>query len=235
MNESTLTRLKVLVERAVRPVRASEVRKRRMREELLAHLSAVFEEEAVRLEEERAALERTEQRFGSPAELSGQLQESVPQRDRLLRWAENVFLMPGLSTFRRAYRLALLLTLLFGGFLLPAFFVQGRLSEWPTILAIPVITFSCTFVVSGMRQALYGPAGRSWAKAALVAGASCFIVPVVTFGLVLTYSGDAGSSLLTVLPLLPVSALTPVAAVLAAHLSALECRYHDDWASLPIH
>ena len=46
MNESTLTQLKIIVERAVRPVRASTSRKRKMREELLAHVSGVFEEEA---------------------------------------------------------------------------------------------------------------------------------------------------------------------------------------------
>ena len=45
MNESTLTQLKIIVERAVRPVRASTSRKRKMREELLAHVSGVFEEE----------------------------------------------------------------------------------------------------------------------------------------------------------------------------------------------
>ena len=52
MNDSTLTRLKVLVERAVRPVRASMSRKHKMREELLAHVSAVFEEEAARFDNE---------------------------------------------------------------------------------------------------------------------------------------------------------------------------------------
>ena len=49
MNESILTQLKVIVERAVRPVRASTSRKRKMREELLAHVGGVFEEECARL------------------------------------------------------------------------------------------------------------------------------------------------------------------------------------------
>jgi hypothetical protein len=59
MNESILTQLKVIVERAVRPVRASTSRKRKMREELLAHVVGVFEEECARLGDDRAALERT--------------------------------------------------------------------------------------------------------------------------------------------------------------------------------
>jgi ATP-dependent Clp protease ATP-binding subunit ClpC len=82
MNESTLTQLKTLVERAIRPVRASMSRKRKMQEELLAHVTTVFEEEA-RLGDEQAALERTAQRFGNPSELTGQLQQSVPTSDFL--------------------------------------------------------------------------------------------------------------------------------------------------------
>jgi len=41
--------LKTIVERAVRPVRASASRKRRMREELLTHVVGVFEEERAQL------------------------------------------------------------------------------------------------------------------------------------------------------------------------------------------
>ena len=67
MNDSTLTQLKILVERAVRPVRASSSRKRKMREELLAHVTSVFEEEVARLANEQTALEGTAQRFGNPA------------------------------------------------------------------------------------------------------------------------------------------------------------------------
>ena len=67
MNESTLTQLKIIVERAVRPVEASIARKRKMREELLAHVVGVFEEESARLGDDRAALERTALRFGNPA------------------------------------------------------------------------------------------------------------------------------------------------------------------------
>jgi hypothetical protein len=81
MNESTLSQLRILIDRAVRPVRASRLRKRGMREEFLAHLSAVFEEEAARAGGPEGALERTTQRFGDPAALTGQLQESVPAID----------------------------------------------------------------------------------------------------------------------------------------------------------
>ena len=46
-----------IVERIVRPLRASTPRKRKMREELLAHLSAIYDQELVRLHNPAAALE----------------------------------------------------------------------------------------------------------------------------------------------------------------------------------
>jgi hypothetical protein len=82
MNDSVLTELKAVVERAVRPVRATIAQKRRMREELLSHLVSIFEEEAKSLGDEQRARERTRERFGDPRELSKQLQESVPRWDR---------------------------------------------------------------------------------------------------------------------------------------------------------
>src|SRR6185369_12049910 len=49
MNDNNLIQLMTIVERAVRPVQASTSRKRKMREELLAHVTGVFEEEAAKL------------------------------------------------------------------------------------------------------------------------------------------------------------------------------------------
>ena len=120
MNESTLIYLKVIVERAVRPVRASTPRKRKMREELLAHVTAVFEEEVARLGDERTALERTAQRFGNPAELTGQLQQSVPAIDAFEWFVDWVWFRPGESTLRRALRYASLIGLLTGAVVLAA-------------------------------------------------------------------------------------------------------------------
>jgi hypothetical protein len=79
MNEST--QLKIIVERAVRHVQASFARKRKMREELLAHVSGVFEEELAKLGDERTALQRTAQRFGKPTEVREQLQAAIPAGD----------------------------------------------------------------------------------------------------------------------------------------------------------
>ena len=71
MDDIILQELKRVVEQAVRPVRATMARKRRMREELLAHLVAIFEEETGKLGDEQAALDQTKRRFGDPRELTG--------------------------------------------------------------------------------------------------------------------------------------------------------------------
>ena len=107
MNDEMLRELKIVVERAVRPVRASLGCKRPMREELLAHLVAIFEEEAERLGDERAALDRARQRFGDPEELTAQLQACVPRRDWLARSSEQQYrgaLWTGESPVRGAAR-----------------------------------------------------------------------------------------------------------------------------------
>lgn len=73
-----------------------------MREELLAHVSGVFEADA-RLREERSARERTAQRYGNAAELTEQLQATVPAGDAIDRWLSG---QTGEPTLRAATRLA---------------------------------------------------------------------------------------------------------------------------------
>jgi ATP-dependent Clp protease ATP-binding subunit ClpC len=73
-----------IVERCVRPVRANVKRKRRMREELLAHLAAICEEEQqAKPIDAPAALDAAARRFGDPAELARELQASVPRSERI--------------------------------------------------------------------------------------------------------------------------------------------------------
>src|SRR5580765_962303 len=78
--------LRKQVERAVRPVHATEQRKLRMREELLAHLTAIYVEEQSRLADETAALAASRERFGDPAELTAELNRSVSRWQRFA-WA----------------------------------------------------------------------------------------------------------------------------------------------------
>lgn len=72
-----------IVERAVRPVRAGIAHKRKMREELLAHLTAIYQEEFVHANGPLIAMETAAKRFGRPEELSRELQSAVPIRGRM--------------------------------------------------------------------------------------------------------------------------------------------------------
>jgi hypothetical protein len=240
MNESTLTQLKIIVERAVRPVRASTPRKRKMREELLAHVSGVFEEESAKLGDDLAALERTAQRFGNPADLTSQLQETVPARDCIRRFWEG---RPGESTMRTALRLACVTTVLALVIYGSPLFVVGWLSAWPgealltgvyDVLAFPLYLFGLAFFTAWMEKALYGPAGRSWLWVALIATCSLLLWVFWTAGSSWpNWPADSdylSAALLTGL----VAAHTVFFAGFMAHLSVMRRRYHEEWASLSI-
>ncbi len=80
-----------IVERAVRPVQASTARKRKMREELLAHLTSIYDEELSRLHDPAAALDAAANRFGDPSELAGELASALPWTERIGFHAERWF------------------------------------------------------------------------------------------------------------------------------------------------
>jgi hypothetical protein len=76
--------LMIHVERIVRPLHASRARKLRMRQELLAHLQAAFDEEREHCPDETTAVVRATQRLGDPAQLAHQLQKSLPLIEGIL-------------------------------------------------------------------------------------------------------------------------------------------------------
>ena len=227
MNESTLTRLKILVERVVRPVRAGTVHKRKMREEFLAHVVGAFEEEAARLGDDRAALERTALRFGNPAEVTSQLQESVPAGDR-----------SGESALRLAAQLAAAFGAL--GFVPLGIMILNhgppRGSDWLTVpLMMAFLAFCSTLLTHGMRQALFGPAGPSWLRVGLVAVAAWLMIPVAALAIGLTEMADIQKSLWELVPLLPQGVLAPVVLVAMVYVCwGSKCRHDREWAHLDI-
>ena len=245
MNDSTLTGLKIIVERAVRPVRASTARKRRMREELLAHVVGVFEEESARLGDERAVVERTALRFGNPAEVTRELQESVPGRDAVRRYWEG---RPGEPAWRTAIRFAWVsgtfAWVVAVSILAVASFTVMSVGAWPrealvvslcAVLTIPAWLSGLVFLTSFMAKALYGPAGRSWLKVALlVAGSWLFML--------LWFAAWSWPTLSAVwaYPNLNAIVLTgflivPLHACALAQSSLLRRRqYHEEWGRLPI-
>jgi hypothetical protein len=242
MNGFTLTQLKILVERAVRPVRASVCSKRKMREELLAHVTAVFEEELARLADEQAALERTAQRFGNPAELTGQLQESVPALDAIQhfeeRFADWVFVRPCESTLRRAVRytinMELVTFLLLFAMWLPLRRAVGECpadalwSTCPVLLISGYLGFAIGILESSIRRLRGERTRRSWLQLVLALAGSTIVSMML--GL---FAYGVSPRLAFWVFFLTVG--SPV--VLAWHLAhafAARMRYHEDWASLPM-
>jgi hypothetical protein len=247
MNETTRTQLMVLVERAVRPVRASADRTTKMRKELLAHVSEVFEEEMTKLGDERAALEQTRLRFGNPRDLTSQLQDTVPWSDAVPRFlGEFMRLRPGEPVIRRAIRHALLMPLLLAVqipiFVVPFLFIRDRWNHWPTqavslgvlLITSSVLAFLFTMAANGARRALFESTPRAWTKGILVAASSALFIPAVTFGVCLAVTGDATASLPDVSATVFFSPLMSLLLVIVAKLTADEMRFNQEWASLPI-
>jgi hypothetical protein len=240
MNEASLTRLKIIVERAVRPVRASTRRKRAMREELLAHVLGVFEEETARIGDDRAALERTALRFGDPTGVTGELQATVPSGDGIRRSWEG---RPGESALRAGLRIAGVIGALAMFSLGVVLLATGRDGAWPreavitcvrSALALPAYLFGLVFLTVWMEKALYGPAGRSWPKVALVTAGSWLFM--LLLGAALTWctgptEWDYSSAVLITIWL---GVTTPVFLYGLARSSIVRRRYHEEWASLDI-
>jgi hypothetical protein len=225
MNDVTLKALKIVVERAVGPVRATMARKRRMREELLAHLLAIFDEEVEKLGDQQAALEQAKQRFGDPRELTTQLQQAVPRWDRYRSIVENMGYRPGESAWHLAAKHFLAMLLIY-------------------LLWVPMIELA----FGGLRN--LGPLEqRVWALWAVVAvGAVLFlalfnvILSVVAASLLermgpVLASKRRGRILLTVLcGLVVLCGVVPhligaaVLFILMARQTVKQRRYQADWA-----
>jgi hypothetical protein len=243
MNDTILTQLKILVERAVRPVRASISRKRKMREELLAHVSAVFEEEA-KQSDEAAALTRTRERFGSPAQLSQQLQATVPASDAPFYFVESITGCPSHeSVWRRAARYAFTVAVASTFCLTILMLAMTPREEWLTIARLPSVlapvwmaflTFCATLLEHGMRRALFDPRGRNWRQAFAVGMATWLLVPALVFVWSIAVTGGFLSSVQETWPLLVSSLLAPAAAVLVSRVCVAEIRYLEEWANLSI-
>ena len=82
MNDSTFADLQACLERALAAVPIGRARKAEMRDELQAHLAAIYEEELERLRDEHAAADTAKRRFGNLEDLGVELQASIPLLQR---------------------------------------------------------------------------------------------------------------------------------------------------------
>jgi hypothetical protein len=187
----------VLVERAVRPVQAGPTKLTRMREELLAHLLAIHDEELVRLGDESAARAEAIRRFGDPEALTAELRQSVKWSDRIDGRLNRMYgWRPGESAAIYAARLALLFglvvltllpfTLVTAGFRRPH---DGTVPATSAILRLfggmlvsgPLVVFVLITLSIRMRDAMFGAFGarRSWRRVVGLAGLSLLAFPVL--------------------------------------------------------
>jgi ATP-dependent Clp protease ATP-binding subunit ClpC len=206
--ECLLVRLRQMqiVERAVRPVRASAKRKRRMREELLTHLSAICEQEQQAASiDVLAALDAAARRFGNPAELARELQASVPRSERIDAWIEYwLGWRAPESVLRMLLRTSLLSFCLLAAFgviaLLASFLVSRdnasdgvRLRVFLSLMLLPPMAqFSVGWCYYKARDSLWGAFGakRSPARAAAWMLATAVVVLMCGLGFVFGVEGS---------------------------------------------
>jgi hypothetical protein len=253
--------LMVQVERAVRPVRAGARRKDRMREELLAHLTSIYEEEGARLGDLSVAREAALGRFGEPTALTHALEESLTRQDRVIWFIERwIGWRTQESEARHMLRLAGAILGLLGAFALvvvAAWLTQRIVNQMRGVQYLPLVLLSQAALVAigtgavfflgllyfKMRDALCGSLGacralmRVWLYGALfglVVLASGLAI-VLPFAVLLGPSGALEVCLEIVWPWWYVIALvSPLfAALYGRYHGPTEIR-HTEWACLEL-
>lgn len=107
MSETLPRELKILIERVVRPLVVTREQKKRLRSEFSQHLETIFEEELAKDGDTADALARTKIRFGTPEDLTKELQETVGWVDQAVgRYQSSLSQRIGESTFRFSLRLS---------------------------------------------------------------------------------------------------------------------------------
>jgi hypothetical protein len=188
-----------IIERIVRPMRTPVARKRKMREEFLAHLEELYEEEHARLHDRPAALAAAAVRFGDPAKLSAELDGAVSLSDRATFYAER-WLMWRAPEPALAYttRVAVAAFLICAVAVLPAFvlglFMQGIGENWlgplravaAFLVFMPAAQFGLGLSYLKLRDALWGVFGsrKSLLRAFSFAGVNALVVMVCGLGFI---------------------------------------------------
>jgi hypothetical protein len=218
-----------------------------MREELLAHLTAIFEEEVERLGDTQAARDQAARRFGNPRELTWQLQDTVSRWDRFARLDEvGSFRGPQESASGYAYRIlsfAVAVCVISIVVFSPVAFFFGREDELRLrlyvvlcmgIFQIP-LTSGILMLANGMYRALYGmPSHRSWRMAIVYSLISMAFFPLLAFGNYWSLTGDLATSLVQLRFACYFAPLAPVLFTLMSKQSVKKMRCHEEWASLEI-
>lgn len=246
MNDQVLNELKRCVERAVRPVLAGDVRKLRMREELLGHLTAIYEEELQRLEES-AALARARERFGDPSQLTDELRGSVSGLEHFRYLLDRYRYRPGEPLLGFALRhllLSLGVTVAMLLLVLPLTWLRGRFGDIGIILHVCCVMglfsaiFSCslTLLAEQMGQILYGRRSQSRMRAMVRCSLlSLWVFPLAT---AVTYGGmllSLESALKGFVLGSMVAPAAPVFFLLLGRTMKDQISRENEWSGIQIH
>ncbi|MGN6368612.1 MAG: permease prefix domain 1-containing protein [Phycisphaerae bacterium] len=195
----------LLIERTVRPLRAATPRKLRIREELLAHLESIYAEELARTGNPDAALAESAKRFGNPAQLTRELQSTIPFHERIAHYLEKHYgwrAPEHASTY--LLRLSLHFLFLFGipfaAFAACILYMNGLTPYtisilYPallTLLATPLALFLLGNLYFLTRDTLFGVFGspRSKARIALLTAATFLTTFVIGAAMITARTGS---------------------------------------------
>jgi hypothetical protein len=238
-----------IVERVVRPLLANMQRKRKIRDELLAHLSAIYDEELTRCHDAEAAVAAAGKRFGDPAELTAELQPTVPRFERwesrlepifgwrapesVVRWMARVAFQMGLVMMMTCVLAAVLALNEFG----------WNHSVWLTVRPIAAAAFvlPISVAVTGisyykMRDHMFGVFGsrKSWKQA--VAWASVTAASTVGCGFIFiaVAYGSLATAQSLLFPFLAAGILWALSTLLVAKIFGLREIRDTTWALLDL-
>lgn len=246
MNDTILTELKIIVERCVRPLRASDDRKRRMREELLDHLTAIFEEERKLHSDEHFTLKRARERFGEPEDLMAELQATVSRWDRGCAIFDKLRFNPGQPLwiqFSKYFSVMFVTFTLMTCLMIPISWIRDGLDEIGIVLhvalvmsaTIAALTFAFTFLIERIRQAMYESKAKYKRWAVTIYGlASLGVFPVITWLAYWGFLGEFNASLDGLFLGCAFAPVLPLFFVLLARVEEKQVRQDREWASLEI-
>jgi ATP-dependent Clp protease ATP-binding subunit ClpC len=238
-----------VVEQAVRPVSSSTPRKRKMREELLAHLTTIYEEEFARCGEPAAALSRAARRFGEPAELAREFQSSLPFHERVSYFTERfVAYRAPESAARYSLRmachtfvlLAAILSVVGFGVYLRYGWIDDLKLLFRVLGAIVVVTPPAQFVIwlayIKLRDAMWGAFGsrKSLRRVFLYGLLTCATAELYLMGVAGIASVDFGAALQAASTAGWISAVSAMTSVCIASLSGPSEIRDTQWALLEI-
>jgi ATP-dependent Clp protease ATP-binding subunit ClpC len=238
-----------IVERAVRPVRACIAQKRKMREELFAHLTAIYEQELTRLHDSATACVEATRRFGESRELAEELQSALPRYESIRYFMERwIRYRAPESAARYALRLAgytfVLLAAILGLVTLGIYLGYGWIEDVKTlarvlgaiVLLTPPAQFVVTLLYIKLRDAMWGAFGNRKSLARVLA-CTAFIAAVAEFYL-MGVAGVARSDLSVALEAARLGGLigviSGIAFVVLAYFNGQSEIRDSQWALLDI-